>query len=196
MLVNLQRRLKPKDDVRRLQLADQYRELQRRLRTRTLTPGAWINSWKKVYREGVKLSQPIVLKDTTVQDFLRAVFDTAPDFASCWTNTIQNTLPTTTINAQGETIRWIPGLIFIRSSSGFEFSARSCVRRRNLALDQPYQPACRGSSRGSRKQDRNRHRNASVDNAIGSRNAYISTGPWRLTAGREILRFGRRLTSN
>src|SRR5436853_2744255 len=103
MLVNLQRRPKPKDDVRRLQLTDQYRELQKTPKNKDLD--AWINSWKKVYREGVKLSQPIVLKDTTVQDFLRAVFDIAPDFASFWTNTIQNTLPTTTINAQGETIR-------------------------------------------------------------------------------------------
>jgi hypothetical protein len=94
MLVNLQKRLKPKDDVRRLQLTDQDRELQKTPKNKDLD--AWINSWEKVYREGVKLSQPIVQKDTAVQDFLRAVFDIAPDFASFWTNTIQNTPQSTT----------------------------------------------------------------------------------------------------
>jgi len=88
MLVNLQKRLKPKDDVRRLQLTDQYRELQKSPKNKDLN--AWMTSWEKVYREGVKLSQPIVQKDTAVQDFLRAVFDIAPDFASFWTNTIQS----------------------------------------------------------------------------------------------------------
>jgi hypothetical protein len=88
MLVNLQKRLKPKDDVRRLQLTDQYRQLQQSPKNKDLD--AWIISWEKVYREGVKLSQPIVQKDTAVQDFLRAVFDIAPDFASFWTNTIQS----------------------------------------------------------------------------------------------------------
>ena len=38
----------------------------------------------------MKLTQPIVQQDTAVQDFLRAVFEIAPDFASFWTNTIQN----------------------------------------------------------------------------------------------------------
>jgi replicative superfamily II helicase len=88
MLVNLQKRLKPKDDVRRLQLTDQYRELQKSPKSNDLN--AWMTNWEKVYREGVKLTQPIVQKDTAVQDFLRAVFDIAPDFASFWTNTIQS----------------------------------------------------------------------------------------------------------
>jgi hypothetical protein len=87
-LVNLQKRLKPKDDVRRLQLTDQYRQLQKSPKNKDLD--AWVVSWEKVYKEGVKLSQPIVQKDTAVQDFLRAVFDIAPDFASFWTNTIQS----------------------------------------------------------------------------------------------------------
>jgi hypothetical protein len=88
MLVNLRQRLKPRDDVRRLQLTDQYRELQKSPKSKDLD--AWITNWEKVYREEVKLSQPIVQKDTAVQDFLRAVFDIAPDFASFWTNTIQS----------------------------------------------------------------------------------------------------------
>jgi hypothetical protein len=69
-------------------LTDQYRELQKSPKNKDLN--AWMTSWEKVYREGVKLSQPIVQKDTAVQDFLRAVFDIAPDFASFWTNTIQS----------------------------------------------------------------------------------------------------------
>jgi hypothetical protein len=80
MLVNLRQRLKPRDDVRRLQLTDQYRELQ--ISPKSKDMDAWMTSWEKVYREGVKLAQPIVQKDTTVQDFLRAVFEIAPDFAS------------------------------------------------------------------------------------------------------------------
>ena len=54
MLVNLQKRLKPKDDVRRLQLIDQYRELQKSPKSKDLD--TWIISWEKVYREGIKLT--------------------------------------------------------------------------------------------------------------------------------------------
>src|SRR5437764_13351224 len=88
MLVNLQQRLKPRDDVRRLQLTDQYRELQKSPKNKYLD--TWIINWEKVYREGIALTQPIVQKDTAVQDFLRAVFDLTPDFSSFWTNTIQS----------------------------------------------------------------------------------------------------------
>jgi hypothetical protein len=80
MLVNLQDRLKPRDDIRRLQLTDQYRELQKSPKNKNLD--AWIISWEKVYREGVALTQPIVQKDTAVHDFLRAVNEIAPDFSS------------------------------------------------------------------------------------------------------------------
>ena len=102
MLVNLQRRLKPTDDIRRLQLTDQYRQLQKSPKNKDLD--AWLLSWERVYRESSKLTQPIVQKDTAVQDFLRAVSETASDFASFWTNTIQNNPPTTTVNALGETV--------------------------------------------------------------------------------------------
>lgn len=102
MLVNLQRRLKPTDDIRRLQLTDQYRQLQKSPKNKDLD--AWLLNWERVYRESSKLTQPIVQKDTAVQDFLRAVSETASDFASFWTNTIQNNPPTTTVNALGETV--------------------------------------------------------------------------------------------
>ena len=102
MLVNLQRRLKPTDDIRRLQLTDQYRQLQKSPKSKDLD--AWLLNWERVYRESSKLTQPIVQKDTAVQDFLRAVSETASDFASFWTNTIQNNPPTTMVNALGETI--------------------------------------------------------------------------------------------
>src|SRR6266480_3713636 len=88
MLINLQTRLKPKEDVRRLQLTDQYWELQKSLKNKNLD--AWIMNWEKVYREGIALTQPIVQKDTAVQDFLQAVFELVPDFSSFWTNMIQN----------------------------------------------------------------------------------------------------------
>ncbi len=88
MLVNLQSHLKPKDDVRRLQLTDQYHELQKSPKNKNLD--SWLMNWEKVYQEGIALTQPIVQKDTAVQDFLRAVFDLIPDFSSFWTNTIQS----------------------------------------------------------------------------------------------------------
>jgi hypothetical protein len=102
MLVNLQRRLKPTDDIRRLQLTDQYRQLQKAPKNKDLD--MWLLNWERIYREGVKLSQPIIQKDTAVHDFLRAVSEIASDFASFWTNTIQNNPPTTIINTQGETV--------------------------------------------------------------------------------------------
>ena len=58
ILANLQKRLKPKDDIRRLQLTDQYRQLQKSPKNKDLD--AWLLSWEKVYKEGVKLTQPIV----------------------------------------------------------------------------------------------------------------------------------------
>ena len=69
-------------------MTDQYRQLQKSPKNKDLD--AWLLSWEKVYKESVKLTQPIVQKDTAVQDFLRAVFEIAPDFASFWTNTVQN----------------------------------------------------------------------------------------------------------
>ena len=89
MLVNLKQRLKPRDDVRRLQLTEQYRELQKSPKNKNID--TWTTSWEKVYREGIALTQPIVQKDVAVQDFLRATFDIAPGFSSFWTNTILNT---------------------------------------------------------------------------------------------------------
>jgi hypothetical protein len=50
------------------------------------------------------LTQPIIQKDIAVQDFLQEVSETASDFTSFWTNTIQNNPPTTTVNALGETV--------------------------------------------------------------------------------------------
>ena len=88
MLVNLQNCLKPKEDVWRLQLTDQYCKLQKSLKNKNLD--SWLMNWEKVYREGIALTQPIVQQDTAVQDFLRAVFDLTPDFSSFWTNTIQS----------------------------------------------------------------------------------------------------------
>ena len=68
MLINLQTRLKPKEDVRWLQLMNQYQELQKSLKNKNLD--AWIMNWEKVYRKGIALTQPIIQKDTAVQDFL------------------------------------------------------------------------------------------------------------------------------
>jgi vacuolar-type H+-ATPase subunit I/STV1 len=88
MLVNLQKRLKPKDDVRRLQLIDQYRELQKPPTDKNID--SWLLNWEKVYKEASELDDKIADKHSAVQDFLRAVSETAPDFASFWTNTIQS----------------------------------------------------------------------------------------------------------
>ena len=65
MLVNLQQHLKPRDDVRRLQLTEQYRELQKSPKNKNID--TWITSWVKVYREGIDLTQPIVQKDVAVE---------------------------------------------------------------------------------------------------------------------------------
>src|SRR5436853_54838 len=46
MLVNLQRRLKPTDDIRRLQLTDQYRQLQKTPQDKDLN--TWLLNWEKI----------------------------------------------------------------------------------------------------------------------------------------------------
>ena len=58
MLVNLQNCLKPKKDVRRLQLTNQYCELQKSPKSKNLDN--WLMNWEKVYQEGIALTQPIV----------------------------------------------------------------------------------------------------------------------------------------
>ena len=88
MLVNLQKQLKPKDDIRRLQLIDQYRELQKSPGNKNID--TWLFDWEKVYKETTELKDSIADTHSAVQDFLRAISGIAPDFASFWTNTIQS----------------------------------------------------------------------------------------------------------
>src|SRR5271163_113699 len=71
MLVNLQKRLKPRDDVRRLQLIDQYRELQKPPTNKNID--TWLLSWEKIYKEASELDDKIVDKHGAVQDFLRTI---------------------------------------------------------------------------------------------------------------------------
>src|SRR5437764_4433717 len=165
MLVNLQQRLKPRDDVRRLQLTDQYRELQKSPKNKNLD--TWIISWEKVYREGIALTQPIVQKDTAVQDFLRAVFDIAP----------ASTTPP-------------KGLISTPSLIGFESSARSWVLSLNLVHGQHSAQL----SRDSRKQSQIHL--VSVASVTGTTNAGISTIQRHQLIGRRIQLLGRRLKNS
>jgi hypothetical protein len=74
--------------VKRLQLIDQYRDLQKPPNSKNID--SWLLNWEKVYKEASELDENLINKYNAVQDFLRAVFDLAPDFASFWTNTIQS----------------------------------------------------------------------------------------------------------
>ena len=186
MLVNLQQRLKPRDDVRRLQLTDQYRELQKSPKNKYLD--TWIINWEKVYREGIALTQPIVQKDTAVQDFLRAVFDIAPDFSSYWTNSIQSIDDADKrpdLYAIIDRSRsWPP------PSSSPESSARSWVSSQNLVHGQHSAQL----SRDSRKQSQIHL--VSVASVTGTTNAGISTIQRHQLIGRRIQLLGRRLKSS
>ena len=74
--------------MKRLQLIDQYRDLQKPPTSKDID--SWLLNWERVYKEASELDENLINKHNTVQDFLRAVSDLAPDFASFWMKTIQS----------------------------------------------------------------------------------------------------------
>jgi hypothetical protein len=67
----LQKRLKPRKDVRRRELIDKLTKLRNHPKSRQI--GEWLQEYEKTYREGVKEKIPDFDREYVVQGFLQAI---------------------------------------------------------------------------------------------------------------------------
>lgn len=89
MLLELQKRLQPTDQLRELDLSNKYQKLKKAPKSQDLDN--WLRTWEKVYHECTKINLPDVQGDRAVRDFLRAVATTIPEFSTYWINDISKT---------------------------------------------------------------------------------------------------------
>jgi hypothetical protein len=82
MLVELQKRLQPTDQLRELELSRKYNKLKKTPKNQDITE--WLYTWEKVYHECHKINLPDVQQGRAVRDFLSAVSSIAPEFAAIW----------------------------------------------------------------------------------------------------------------
>jgi hypothetical protein len=89
MLLELQKRLQPTDQLRELDLSNKYQKLKKAPKSQDLYN--WLRNWEKIYHECIKISLPDVQGDRAVRDFLRAVATLVPEFSTYWVNDISKT---------------------------------------------------------------------------------------------------------
>jgi transposase InsO family protein len=89
MIIELQKRLQPTDQLRELDLSAKYEKLRRAPKAQDLDH--WLRSWEKVYHECAKIDLPEVQGVRAVRDFLRAVSTIIPEFSTYWVNDIAKT---------------------------------------------------------------------------------------------------------
>jgi hypothetical protein len=71
MLVELRRRLAPKDQARKLEVIDQYQKL--KVYNKRQEVEKWLRAWEITYSEAAKLNLPEVADDRPLFDFTRAI---------------------------------------------------------------------------------------------------------------------------
>jgi hypothetical protein len=86
MLIELQKRFKPTDQLRELYLAVKYQKLKKPPKSQDLD--TWLQSWERVYHECDKAKLPDVQLGRANRYFLRAISTLAPEFATYWRNEI------------------------------------------------------------------------------------------------------------
>jgi hypothetical protein len=84
MLIELQKRLQPTDQLRELQLTDEYQKLKMAPESHDLDN--WLRNWEKTYHRCTKINLPEVQGTRAVRDFLRAVSSIVPEFSTYWVN--------------------------------------------------------------------------------------------------------------
>jgi len=80
MVVELQKRLQPTDQLRELNLSTKYQKLRKAPKAQDLDN--WLRNWEKVYHECTKIDLPEVQGTRAVRDFLRAVSTIIPEFST------------------------------------------------------------------------------------------------------------------
>jgi hypothetical protein len=86
MLMELQKRLQPTDQLRELDLSAKYQKLKKAPKAQDLD--TWVQNWEKVYHECNKIKFPDVQGICPVRDILRAVATIIPEFSTYWINDI------------------------------------------------------------------------------------------------------------
>ena len=89
MLIELQKRLQPTDQLRELDLTARYQKLKKAPKGQDLD--TWLQNWEKVYHDCNKINLPDVQGTRPVRDFLRAVATVIPEFSTYWINDIAKT---------------------------------------------------------------------------------------------------------
>jgi hypothetical protein len=84
MLIELQKRLQPTDQLRELDLSAKYQELKMAPESHDLDN--WLRNWEKIYHQCTKINLPEVQSTRAVRDFLRAVSTIIPEFSTYWVN--------------------------------------------------------------------------------------------------------------
>jgi hypothetical protein len=80
MLVELQKRLKPTDQLRELELSRKYSKLKKTPKNQDITE--WLYTWEKVYHEYHKINLPNVQQERAVRDFLSVISPIISEFAA------------------------------------------------------------------------------------------------------------------
>lgn len=86
MLIELQKRLQPTDQLRELELTDEYEKLKTAPESHDLDN--WLRNWEKTYHKCTKINLPDIQGTRAVRDFLRAVATIIPEFSTYWINDI------------------------------------------------------------------------------------------------------------
>jgi hypothetical protein len=84
MLIELQKRLQPIDQLRELDFSTKYQKLKKAPKAQDLDN--WLRNWEKVYHECNKINLPEVQGTRAVRDFLCAVSSIIPEFSTYWVN--------------------------------------------------------------------------------------------------------------
>jgi hypothetical protein len=86
MIVELQKRLQPTDQLRELDLSAKHQKLKKAPKEQD--PDNWLRNREKVYHEYNKINLPEVQGTCAMRDFLRAVSTIIPEFSTYWVNDI------------------------------------------------------------------------------------------------------------
>jgi hypothetical protein len=84
MLIELQKRLQPTDQLRELNLSTEYQKL--KIAPESYDLDNWLRNWEKTYHKCTKINLPDVQGTRAVRDFLRAVSTIIPEFSTYWVN--------------------------------------------------------------------------------------------------------------
>ena len=83
MLVALKKQVIPTDHARKLELRNQYKKLQKLLKSQNID--TWLQQWEITFTDCENLSMLEVADDQAVFDFLQVVYTISPEFSNVWT---------------------------------------------------------------------------------------------------------------